>query len=154
MSYCPKCKQDLRIGGSPHTCQDKSEMPFGSDTLVLPLRLIELDSPWLFGIGRDMTDEECENAEKHGRNYKLPMSVLGVTHEGLAAVDGKDLAQLFVFSPKLLAVVRKLAAWDKRWPKWSDTNGTSEKELNAICEEAHAIIAEASGQNAGAHPTP
>jgi len=125
-------------------------LPVGSDALVLPLRLIDLDSPWLFGIGRDMTDEERENAERHGRDDNPPMSVLGVTSEGLAAVDGKELAQLFVAAPKLLAVAQKLAAWDKRWPKWSDTNGTSEKELNAICEEAHAIIAEASGQNGGA----
>ncbi len=56
-------------------------------------------------------------------------------------------AQLLAAAPKLLTLAQKLAAWDKRWPKWSDTNGTSEKELNAICEEAHAIIAEASGQN-------
>jgi len=119
-----------------------------SDALVLPLRVIDLDSPFFFGVGRDMTDEERANAERHGRYDNPPMSVLGVTSEGLAAVDGKELAQLFVTAPKLLAVAQKLAAWDKRWPKWSDTNGTSEKELNAICEEAHAIIAEASGQNA------
>jgi hypothetical protein len=79
----------------------ETSLPVGSDALVPPLRLIDLDSPWLFGIGRDMTDEERENAERHGRDDNPPMSVLGVTHEGLAAVDGKELAQLFVAAPEM-----------------------------------------------------
>ena len=90
---------------------ENTDTPLKADCnprLVLPLRVIDLDSPFLFGVGRDMTDEERENAEKHGRYDNPPMSVLGVTHEGLAAVDGKDLAQLFVASPQMLAALERL----------------------------------------------
>lgn len=118
--------------------------------LVLPLRVIDVGSPFFFGVGRDMTDEERENAERHGRYDNPPMSVLGVTREGLAAVEGKDMAEMFAASPRLLDLAEKLAAWDKRWPKWSDSNGTSEKEMNALCEEAHAIL-ESLGQNDQGH---
>lgn len=63
-----------------------------------------------------------------------------------ATCDREEDARLIVATPKLLALAEKLAAWDKRWPKWSDNNGTSEKEMNALCEDAHAIIAEATGK--------
>lgn len=122
-----------------------------SDVALLPpltgsaLRVIDLDSPFFWGVGRDMTDEERAEAERHGRYDNPPMSVLGIT-DGLAAVEGKDMAELFAASPNLLALAAKLAAWDKRWPKWSDSNGTSEKQMNALCEEAHAILGSL-GQN-------
>jgi len=109
--------------------------------LVQPLRVIDLDSPFFWGVGRDMTDEERVNAEKHGRYDKPPMSVLGIT-DGLAAVEGEGMAQMFASSPRMLGLVARLAAWDKRWPKNSDSNGTSEKEMNTMCEEAHAILDE------------
>ena len=57
-----------------------------------------------------------------------------------ATCDREKDARLIVATPNLLALAEKLAAWDKRWPKWSDSNGTSEKEMNALCEEAHAIL--------------
>ena len=64
-----------------------------------------------------------------------------------ASCDREEDARLIAASPDLLALAENLAAWDKRWPKWSDTNGTSEKELNAICQYAHEVIEQASGQN-------
>jgi hypothetical protein len=75
----------------------ETSLPVGSDALVLPLRVIDLDSPFFWGVGRDMTDDERRNAEKHGRYDNPPMSVLGIT-DGLAAVEGKELAELFVAS--------------------------------------------------------
>lgn len=46
---------------------------------------------------------------------------------------------------ELIAVVEKLVAWDKKWPKFSDNTGESESELNAICAEANAAISRAEG---------
>ncbi len=77
--------------------------------LVLPLRVIDVDSPFFFGVGRDMTDEERENAERCGRYDNPPMSVLGVTREGLAAVEGKELAELFVAAPELQKTLAEIA---------------------------------------------
>jgi hypothetical protein len=34
MSYCPDCKQDIRIGGPPHTCSERSERE-ANDRLAL-----------------------------------------------------------------------------------------------------------------------
>jgi hypothetical protein len=79
--------------------------PIGSDALVLPLRVIDLDSPFFWGVGRDMTPDERRNAENHGRYDNPPMSVLGVTREGLAAVEGKDLAQMFAAAPLMLEAI-------------------------------------------------
>lgn len=117
--------------------------PVGSDALVLPLRVIDLDSPFLFGVGRDMTDEERVEAEKHGRYDNPPMSVLGVTHEGLAAVDGKELAQLFVSSPKMLSALKQLET------------GLMNEEENGLWDADYMLdqiirpaLREASGQNA------
>jgi len=114
-------------------------LPVGSDALVLPLREFT-PGPWKWGGTQGKPGSYCY---LHGADY----AQVGVAFNGFT--DNKADADLIAAAPKMFAVLQKLAAWDKRWPKWSDTNGTSEKELNAICEEAHAIIAEASGQNAG-----
>jgi hypothetical protein len=71
------------------------------------LRTIDLDSPFFFGVGRDMTDDERAHARKNGRFDNPPMSVLGIT-DGLAAVDGKELAEMFAASPLMLAALRHL----------------------------------------------
>ena len=70
------------------------------------------------------------------------------TSQGGTMEEAEANARLIAAAPDLLEVARKLAAWDKKWPKWSDSNGTSEKELNAICEDAHAAIAKATGEDA------
>ncbi len=78
------------------------------DVTALNLRVIDLDSSFFFGVGRDMTDEERAEAEKHERFDNPPMSVLAVTREGYAAVDGKELAELFAGSPEILDALRLL----------------------------------------------
>lgn len=72
------------------------------------LLVVDLDSPFFWGVAREMTPEERKKAEAHGRYDNPPMSVLGVTSDGLAAVEGKDMAQLFATSPKLLDALRNL----------------------------------------------
>lgn len=106
----------------------------GSSDLVLPLRVIDLDSPFFWGIARDMTDEERADAERHGRHDNPPMSVLGITN-GLAAVEGKDLAQLLAAAPELLAACEEAL---RRTPE-------SSKTIRPMLE---AAIRKASGQNA------
>ena len=59
----------------------------------------------MIGIGRNMTTEERKEAESHGRHDNPPMSVLGITRDGLAAVDGKEIAQMFVASPLMLEAI-------------------------------------------------
>lgn len=71
------------------------------------LKVIDLDSSFFFGVARDMTDEERLDAVKHGRYDNCPMSVLGIT-DGMAAVDGEALAQLFASSPKLFKALQDL----------------------------------------------
>lgn len=68
-----------------------------------PLRVIDLDSPFIWGVGRDMNDEERANAEKRGRHDNPPMSVLGIARDGSAGVDGKELAELFAAAPETAA---------------------------------------------------
>ena len=118
----------------------------GSDCqerLVLPLRVIDLDSPFFWGVGRDMTDEERRNAERHGRYDNPPMSVLGIT-DGLAAVEGKDLAQLFATAPKLLAACQMMDACHGT-TEWA-MEQLSIRERDAI-RAIRAAIAESLGQN-------
>jgi len=114
------------------------------ERLVLPLRVVDVDSPFFFGVARDMTEEERKNAEKHGRYDNPPMSVLGVTREGLAAVEGKELAQLFVSAPKLLAACQMM----------DECHGTTEWAMGQLSvREKDALlairsaIAESLGQN-------
>ena len=91
-----------------------------------------------------MTDEERENAEKHGRYDNPPMSVLSVTHEGLAAVDGKDLAQLFAASPQMLAALERLEKACNAVHEVS--GGTPEHEAMWLAQlEARDAITEATG---------
>jgi hypothetical protein len=70
------------------------------------LRVIDLGSPFFFGVGRDMTDDERARAERNGRFDNPPMSVLGIT-EGMAGVDGKPLAHLFAAAPDMLAALER-----------------------------------------------
>ncbi len=71
----------------------------------LPLKVIDLDSSFFWGVGRDMTDGERKEAEAHGRFDNPPMSVLGIT-DGLAAVEGQALATLFSAAPELLEALQ------------------------------------------------
>ena len=123
-------------------------LPVGSDALVLPLPGFT-PGPWHIEYPLPGDTSYCAKAGcQMVIQAPIGPDVCWIRSFGEWSETAKANATLIAATPKLLAVVQKLAAWDKRWPKWSDTNGTSEKELNAICEEAHAIIAEASGQSA------
>lgn len=49
-------------------------------------------------------------------------------------------ARIVTASLELLALADRLAAWDKKWPKYHDRSGESEREMDDICAEAHRII--------------
>lgn len=110
--------------------------------LVHPLRVIDLDSPFFWGVGRDMTDEERRNAEKHGRHDNPPMSVLGIT-DGLAAVDSEELARLFAGSPKLLDCVRHLVESD-----WFREGVTGDIVVGINADKMREALSEILGMNA------
>lgn len=73
-----------------------------------PFEVIDLDSPFVFGIGRKTTPEERAEARKHGRTDDPPMSVLGITSDGMAGVFGEGTAHMFAASPDLLAALEAL----------------------------------------------
>ena len=81
------------------------------------LHVVDLDSPFVFGLGRQMTEEERAEARSHGRFDDPPMSVLSVDQDGLAAVRGKELAYLFATAPDMLAALKTLLAY------WEEDNG-------------------------------
>lgn len=74
----------------------------------LELFVVDLDSPFVFGVGRKMDAKETAEAARHGRGADTPMSVMSITSDGLAGVMGKDLARLFANAPKLLALVESI----------------------------------------------
>lgn len=86
----------------------ESTLPPTPASISKPFRLIDIDSSWFHGVGRDMTEQEREYAISKGRLDNPPMSLLGITKDGLAGVDGKEIAQLFAASPTLLAALRNL----------------------------------------------
>lgn len=49
-------------------------------------------------------------------------------------------AALLTKSRELLDIALRLQAWDKKWPKYHDRSGESEKEMNQICLDAAAIV--------------
>jgi hypothetical protein len=109
------------------------------------IRIIDVDSPFMFGLGRDMTGKERKEAEKHGRFDNPPMSVLGVTHEGLAAVADKELAHLFAAAPEMLEALKEAeAAFELTIPlipKKLDWSGSSARKGLAIVKSAIALAA-------------
>jgi len=115
---------------------NNTDSPIDSDALVLPLRVIDLDSPFFFGVGRDMTFTERMDAERHGRYDNPPMSVLGVTSEGLAAVEGEELAQMFAAAPDMLGALKSVVeAWENPEMGW------------IAADRVRAALAKASGEN-------
>lgn len=116
------------------------------------IRIIDVDSPFMLGLGRDMTDEERKFAERHGRFGNPPMSVLGVTHEGLAAVADKDLAHLFAAAPDYQSATAYLVISSyldgKYWPEeimeWA--KGLMRGEKRTGVEIVRAAIAKATGE--------
>jgi hypothetical protein len=83
------------------------------------LEIVDLDSPFFFGVARKMTPDERKDVFAHGVMDDRPMSVLGIA-DGLAAVDGKDLAQLFVAAPEMVAELMQCEAILSLGP-WSAT---------------------------------
>lgn len=49
-------------------------------------------------------------------------------------------AALLSSSHELLSIAQRLKAWDKKWPKYHDRSGESEREMNQICADAAALI--------------
>lgn len=39
-----------------------------------------------------------------------------------------------------MCIVGRLVAWDRTWPKYSDHSGISEREMDALCRDAGALI--------------
>ena len=50
---------------------------------------------------------------------------------------------VYAMAPELLEIVQRVCDWDKKWPKYSDTTGSSERELNKLCEDAAIVLAKA-----------
>lgn len=46
-------------------------------------------------------------------------------------------------APELLSIAVRLQEWDKKWPKYSDRTGQSEKEMDAICLDAAKLVKKA-----------
>lgn len=80
--------------------------------------------------GLRMVDGDAEEfeIELRGTAFDIGLDMDEATARSIAAL------------PKLLGLVQRLAEWDRKWPKWSDSNGTSEKEMNQLCLDAHAIL--------------
>lgn len=49
-------------------------------------------------------------------------------------------ASLITKSPDLLQIAIRLREWDKKWPKYHDRSGESEREMNQICLDAAKIL--------------
>lgn len=54
-------------------------------------------------------------------------------------------ANLIAASEQLLQLARDFAAWDKRYPKCTVNPMKGERELDALFDRAHALIAKATG---------
>jgi hypothetical protein len=61
---------------------------------------------------------------------------------------GETLAntRLIALSPELLQIAIRLQEWDKKWPKYHDRSGESEKEMDAICRDAATLVTKATQQ--------
>lgn len=113
--------------------------------IVLPLRVIDLDSPFFFGVGRDMTFDERMLAEKHGRYDNPPMSVLGVTSEGLAAVEGEHLAQMFAAAPDLVGALKTLLAVSECADETGYVEDCGFVDIETVQQRARDALAKALG---------
>ena len=71
------------------------------------LFVVDLDSSFFAGIARDATLEENKEAVDAGCEPNRPMSILGLTSDGLAAAE-KEYAHLFAAAPELLTVAENL----------------------------------------------
>lgn len=106
------------------------------------LEVIDLDSPWFFGVARKMTDAEREEARKHGVEDDRPMSVMGVTSEGLAAVEGKHMASLFAAAPELLESLQAMV--EEYGRRYSESSKLMDAEhQNHVIKPAMEAIARA-----------
>jgi hypothetical protein len=111
-------------------------------------QVIELESPFLAGIGYKLTREE---AARVGVPFVMslvkPMSLLAVDREGTAAVDGKETAEFIVAACSRFSALQSLAddfaKWDARYPKTRPLPDREfkecEKELSALVERLLAI---------------
>lgn len=117
-----------------------SALPEDNISALTALHLIDIDSPWIWGVAREATKEEKQTAELHGRFDDPMMSVLGVTSEGVAGVMGKPLATLFASSPEMLVVL------DQIRDMTSGESEDPERDLARIHDLAAAMILKATGK--------
>jgi len=105
--------------------------------------------PWIFDtynegsnnhIGYGILSESGEvNVTIHRRGYCPKKGVADCTEQAIAN------ATLIAAAPDLLEMVQRVCDWDNKWPKYSDTTGASERELNKLCEDAAIVLAKAKG---------
>lgn len=87
---------------------------------------------------------------KEGKPHS--QNVYGPTQDGMQSgemicANAKiEHAPLIAAAPELLQISIRLQEWDKKWPKYHDRSGESEREMNVICADAAALAAKATGE--------
>jgi hypothetical protein len=95
-----------------------------------PYQVIDLDSPFLFGIARKTNEKERAQAIAHGVTEDRPMSILGITSDGIAGVMGEDVARLFAAAPALVEALEAQEEYEQAFNEWSEWSAREDVDPN------------------------